>query len=255
MRSGTHVFPDDLLQGVAQNLPGENFDILLDVAGLRSREAHDDLEELFAVLLGFRNSKGSEAFQISTNTVLLLDSETYTNERLEQVDGVNACDEALILAFPANAANANAVWGPLFRGHGLEISIDGASSLSPGELHKPALGHLLVLIPAFGHAIQVAIKLQDGLGRVDGVGVESLSLAEATGLLQGGGADKSRVGGAWRRSPVLRDAVGHRHASGPAIIRNGDEGGTPGRCQGRWGTDRGLGGGRHGGVVRRASSR
>ena len=46
---GTYVFADDLLQCTRQVLPVKDLDIFLDVARLGRREAHDHLEEVFAV--------------------------------------------------------------------------------------------------------------------------------------------------------------------------------------------------------------
>jgi hypothetical protein len=172
MPSSTHVFPDDLLQGVAKNLPGEDLDILLNVAGLRVREAHDDLEELFAVLLGLGNRKRAEAFEVSADSILLLNGKTNPDERFKQVDSIHTCHETLILSFPANAADANAVWRALLRSYRLEISVDGASSLSSGELHETALNNLLIFAPALSHAIQIATELENGLGGVDCIRVE-----------------------------------------------------------------------------------
>ena len=45
LRLTTHVFANDLLQGMRQYLPGEYLYIFLDISGLRIGETHDDLEE------------------------------------------------------------------------------------------------------------------------------------------------------------------------------------------------------------------
>lgn len=192
-KRNTHVFPNDLLQSMAENLPGEDLDILLNVARLRIREAHDDLEKVLAVRLGFGNRERSEAFQVATDAVLLLDSKADSDQRLKQIDRIHAGDVALVLAFPHDTADANAVRGALLKSHGLEVGMDRAPSLRAGELHQTALRFAFLLGPVLGHGIKIAAELQDCLRRVHGVWVESLIMAHTTCLLQGGCANQGWI--------------------------------------------------------------
>lgn len=76
LRTETYVFAYDLLQRMCQYLPRKNFDVLFDVARLRIRECHDDLEEILAVFLAFRDSQRAKSFQVPADSVLFLDRET-----------------------------------------------------------------------------------------------------------------------------------------------------------------------------------
>lgn len=175
----TYVFANDLLQGKAQDSPRENLDILFDVTRLRGREAHDDLEEFFAVGLGLGDREGTESFQVTTNAILLLNGESDVDEGLEQVNGIHTGDIALIFTFPCNAANADALGDPLLGRHGLECRMDGASGLGPIELHEPTLSTLLILAPTMSHGVKVSTELENGLARVHSVRVEVLAVSEA----------------------------------------------------------------------------
>ena len=174
-RVAGRVLADDLLERVREHLPGEDLDVLLDVARLRSREAHDDLEELLAVGLALGHRQRPEALEVAPDAVLLLDREAHRDERFEQVDRVDARDVALALLLPPDAADADAVRGPLLRGDGLEGGVDGAAVLSPLELHEPPLGLPLVDGPVLRHRVEVALQPEHCLLRVHGVGVEALA--------------------------------------------------------------------------------
>lgn len=46
------ILANDLLESSLEDLPGEDLDVLLDVAWLRVREPHNELEELLTISLG-----------------------------------------------------------------------------------------------------------------------------------------------------------------------------------------------------------
>lgn len=170
---------------MAKDLPWEHFDIFLDVAGFRCWEAHNDLEEFFTVCLGLRNGKRSESLQVSSNPVLLLHGEPHPDQRLEQVYGVYAGHKALILAFPVDAADADAVGRPFLWSDRGKVSVDGATALGTSKLDKTSLRIMFILGPVIGHCVKVTIQLQNCLGRVHRIRVEGLCLSEATRLVQG----------------------------------------------------------------------
>lgn len=126
--AGTNaILSDDLLEGGLKNLPGKHLDILLDIAGFGVGEAHDNLEKLLAVGLGLGHGLGVESFQVSTNTVLLLDTETgwRGNELLEKIDSVDRCDIAFALLSPPYAGNADTVGWSVIDAYRLAGGIDG----------------------------------------------------------------------------------------------------------------------------------
>ena len=131
----TYVFAYDFLQGVRQNFPRENLHVLLDIARFGSGESHDSFEEFFAVGLGLGYGEGPEAFQVSANAVLFLHCETNPDKRLQEINGVHTGDEAFILAVPEDAADADTIGGTFLEGDRLEIGMNGATALSPSELH------------------------------------------------------------------------------------------------------------------------
>ena len=120
---------------MAQDLPRKDLNILLDVPRLWRRKAHDGLEEVLAVGFGLGDGERSEALEVPANAILLLDGEADSDEGLEKVDGVHTGDEALLLAVPVNAADADTVRHPVLRGDGSEVSVDGTAMLHSGELH------------------------------------------------------------------------------------------------------------------------
>lgn len=152
-----HIFAYDFLQCMGQNLPGENFHVFLDIARFRSRESHNDLEEVLAVCLRLRHRKRAEALEIPTNAILFLDRESYTYERLEEIDGVNARYKALVLAFPVDTADTDAVRCSVFRRHRLKVCMDSAAFLDTGKLHETSFRLLLLSCPVFAHGIEIAI--------------------------------------------------------------------------------------------------
>jgi hypothetical protein len=231
---------------MAEYLPRKNFDILLDVAGLRSRETHDDFEKLFAVCLGLGDSKRTESLEVAADSVLLLDRETNAYKGLEKVNGVHAGNVALILALPGDAADANAVLGAVLGSDRLKIGMNSASDLVACELHQSTLRIPFLLCPSFGHGVQISVEFQDSLGGVDrSIRVEVLVRPQTTSLLQSGGANQG-----WgvtstcrRRSPVLSDSVGHGQSLA-TIVGDGQHGWAPHWSQRRWGTNNRLRGSR-----------
>lgn len=153
----THVFPNDLLQSMAQDLPRENLHVLLDIAGLRCWEPHDDLEEFLTVRLSLGNSKWSETLQVSPNSILLFHSEPHPNQRFEKVNGIDARHKALVFIVPVDAADADAVRSALLGSNGRKVCMDGAAMLVAAELYQTPFGIMLILTPALGHRVKVAI--------------------------------------------------------------------------------------------------
>lgn len=126
--AGTNaILSNDLLESRLKNLPGKHLDVLLDIAGFGVGEAHDDLEKLLAVGLGLGHGLGVESFQVSTNTVLLLDTETgwRGNELLQKIDSVDRCDIAFALLSPPYARNADTVGWSVIDAYRLAGGIDG----------------------------------------------------------------------------------------------------------------------------------
>lgn len=123
----TYVFANDLLQSARQILPVEDLDVLLDIAGLGIREGHDDLEELLAIGLPLGNRQRAEALQVPPYPILLLYRKPSRHQLFQQVDGVDAGHETLVLLLPVNAADADALGGPVFRCNRVEAGRDGAA--------------------------------------------------------------------------------------------------------------------------------
>lgn len=99
------VLANNLLEGRFKNFPWEYLDVLLNVAGLGVGKAHDDLEELLAIWLSLGDCLRMEAFQVTANTVLLLDTETVRrgDQLLEKVNSVDRCDITLAFFGPPDA--------------------------------------------------------------------------------------------------------------------------------------------------------
>lgn len=171
-KSTTYVFTNDLLQRMAKYPPGEYFDVLLNIARLWGGEAHDHLEEVFAIGFCFRNSKWPEAFQVPANTILLFHGESNTNQRLKEVDRIDARYEAFIFTIPVDATNADTVGSTVFGSNWVKIRMDGAPTLHTSELNQATLGLTLLFGPAFCHRVQAAIELQNSLRGIHGIGVE-----------------------------------------------------------------------------------
>ena len=131
----TCIFANDLLESRVENPPREDLDVLLNVPGLGVREAHDQLEEFLAVLLGFGDGRRAESLEVAADAVLLFDGEAHSDKSLQQLDGVNAGDVTLTLLCPIDAADADAIWRTLFRADWLEGSGDDTALLTASELH------------------------------------------------------------------------------------------------------------------------
>lgn len=99
------VLADNLLEGRLKNFPWEYLNILLNVAGFGVGKAHDDLEELLTIWLSLRDCLRMEAFQVTADAVLLLDTETVRrcDQLLEKVDSVDRCDITLAFFGPPDA--------------------------------------------------------------------------------------------------------------------------------------------------------
>lgn len=134
-RIACRVFADYLLQRMSKNLPWKDLDILLDVSRLGIREAHDGFEEIFAFGLGFGDSQWSEAFQVTSDAVFLLHGEADSNKGLQKEDSVNARDKAFFFLFPPNATDRDAVGRSIFWSDALEVGMNCAAILTPGELN------------------------------------------------------------------------------------------------------------------------
>jgi hypothetical protein len=121
------VLSNNLLEGRLKNLPGKHLDVLLDIAGLGVGEAHYDLKELLAVGLGLGHGLGVESFQVTTDTVLLLDTETgwRGNKLLEKVNSVDRCDITLALFSPPYARNAYTVRWSVIDAYRLAGGVNG----------------------------------------------------------------------------------------------------------------------------------
>ncbi len=138
----------------ANDLPVQALNILLNDAWLRCRKPNNDLEEVPAICFSLRYSKRLETFRCD----FFFDSEAHSDQRLQEVDGIHACDEALNFTFPENTANENAVWCPFLRGGRLEIGIDDDEAcLGLFEPHQTTLGFTFRFSLAFGHGVQIAI--------------------------------------------------------------------------------------------------
>lgn len=177
-----------------KDLPGKNLYILFDITRFWIWKAHDDFEKVLAFRFRFGNGQGAETFQVPADAILLLNCESYSNERFKKVNGINAGHIALLLAFPIDAANADAIRNAIGRRDRLEISMDSAATLASSEVNQSPLASALLWRPILGHGIQIAIHLQNSLGRIHGVGVERLIwTACACQMLNCRGPNESRV--------------------------------------------------------------
>ena len=145
------------------------------------REAHDDLEEFLALGLGLGYRHWSEPFEVATNTILLLNGEPNTDQRFEQVNGVNRGNVKLVSLLPPNTGNANAAGLTVLRRDWTELSGNAAVGLVTSELDKASACLFLVLGPIVFHAVKITLELEASLQRMDGIGVEVLGLAHSHG--------------------------------------------------------------------------
>ena len=132
-------------------LPREYLHVLLDIPWFRVREAHDNLEEVFAVGFGLGDSQGSESLEIAANAVLLFDLKAKGHQGLQEIDRIDACDKALFLLFPPDATNADAVWRSVLERDRFEVGVDRASILRPPKLYNPPLRVPFSFGPIVGH--------------------------------------------------------------------------------------------------------
>lgn len=92
----THVFGENLLKRLTQEMPIEHLEVLLNVPGLGIRELHDTLKEFSKTGLVLGNRGRAEALEIASDTVLLLDGKLAVRQTLEEVDDVDGCDKARV---------------------------------------------------------------------------------------------------------------------------------------------------------------
>lgn len=170
----TRIFADDLFERHNQDPPWENLHILLDVARLRAREAHDQFEELLAILLGLGDCRRPEALQVTSNAVLFFHCEAHGDQSLEQLYRIDAGDVAHLLLLPPDAANADAIWSSGLWCDSLKGRRNHAAGLAPTELNQATLGLPFVLRPLVRHLTQIAFYLERRFRvcRIDGVWVE-----------------------------------------------------------------------------------
>jgi hypothetical protein len=85
------VFSNNLLERSLERLPREDLDVLLDIAGLWVREAHNELEELLAIRLDLGNGLWVETLEVTSNAVLLLHAKPAwcCNKLFQEVDSVD----------------------------------------------------------------------------------------------------------------------------------------------------------------------
>ena len=88
--SSTHIFADNRLESMREDLPGENLYVLLDVAWFGIRKAHDDFEKFLAVCLGLGNREWAESFEIAADAILLLHREANIDQLFQEIDGIHA---------------------------------------------------------------------------------------------------------------------------------------------------------------------
>ncbi len=157
----TYVFPNDLLQGLVQDLPREHFDIFLNISGLRIGKSHDQGEKILGVAPRFRNGDRLESFKVSPDAILFLHREPYSNKRLQEVDGINACHAAYFFLRPPDAADAYPFRRTAVGRNDLEVGIDIVVTLRSPEFDKTSLGCALLSCPSFRHGVQISADMKD----------------------------------------------------------------------------------------------
>lgn len=159
---GGGVLGDDFAERHAQRLPGEDLDVLLNVAGLGLREAHDELEKVLGRRLLLGHSQRVVALQVAPDAVLLFNGELAVDQLLQQVDGVHAGDDALALLVPVDARHARHAGLVVLKRQRHKLHLDDRVLLDALELHQPApLGPLLVA-PVAAHVSDFALNVQLG---------------------------------------------------------------------------------------------
>ncbi len=78
----TYVFLHDLVEAGFERIPREDFDVLLDAAGLGHREFHEELEKLGQ--LCSRNGGGVYELEVASNTTLLIERGPPVNDETDE---------------------------------------------------------------------------------------------------------------------------------------------------------------------------
>ena len=159
---------------MSKDFPREDFDVFLDVPRLRVGKSHDSLEKVLAIGLGFGYRQRPEAFQITADSVFLLDSKANCNKGFQQEYGVDACDKAFFLLFPPDTTDCNAVRWSIFWCNAFEVGMDCASALVPRELNETPSCVELLQTPSFSHCVKITVQFQGRLEWIHGVWIEGL---------------------------------------------------------------------------------
>lgn len=167
------VLRDNLFERIRQNLPGEDFDILLDVARLGVREGHDQLEEFCRFGLALGHCNRTEALEVTTDSVLFLDREPDRDQGLKEVDAIDGCQEAVVLLGPIDARDHNTIGLSVCRRNRCKCAMDVVPILATPELDQTTVGLPLFTGPINGHVVHVALELEIGLIQERGIGVVS----------------------------------------------------------------------------------
>jgi hypothetical protein len=163
------VLANNLLEGRLEDLPGEDLDVLLDVTRLGVGEAHDELEELLALILGLGYCDGVESLEVAADAVLLLDTEPVGcgHKLLEKIDGVDRSDIAFALLRPPDTRDTDAVGRSFIDRHGLEVGCQCGALLRSTEEHDAASVAPLLLRPVLGHGVELAVDLENSFCGVE----------------------------------------------------------------------------------------
>jgi len=141
------------------------------------RKAHDNLEEFLALSLGLGYCHWSEAFKVATNTILLLNGKSDTDESFEQVNGVDRGNVEFVSFLPPDAGDANTARLTILRRNWTKLSGDAAVGLSASEFDKASARFFLILCPVVFHAVKITLEFQACLQGMDSIRVEVLGLA------------------------------------------------------------------------------
>jgi len=160
---------------MSQDFPGEHLHILLDVARLGMRKAHDGFEKILTVNLGLGHCQWAESFQVAADSVLLFDSESDADKGFKQIDCVDTGDKVFILFFPPNATDADAAGAAILRSDRVEFGSDRAVTLCALELDQTSASRVLLGGPVLRHGVKVTLELEGRLVMgVHSIGVEVL---------------------------------------------------------------------------------